>query len=144
MLITLTIYVEIFHVFSSSYLKKKCICFGENDMGIRHCRKIELGGVVNIFGIIDGRTPRTVTLYIYSFNSTTCITCWYHLKELSWSLYDTSFHLIKWHLKVTGKWQFLMFMRSICNYFINILQSYMYNDLLYIAYSGNKRHYTKF
>jgi hypothetical protein len=32
------------------------------------------------------------------------------------SLYYTFFSLIKWHLKVTGKWPFLMFMGSLWNY----------------------------
>jgi hypothetical protein len=40
----------------------------------------------------------------------------------SWSLYYTSFSLIKWHLKVTGNWPFLMFMGSPWNYLIRILQ----------------------
>jgi len=88
-------------------------------MRIRHCGKIELS---NIYGMMDERTSWTYTLYIYSSNSTTGITCWYHLKKFSWSLYDTHFYLIKWHLKVTGKWPFLMFMRSLWNYFISILQ----------------------
>jgi len=33
-------------------------------MGIRHCRKIELGGVANICGMMEGQTSWTVTLYI--------------------------------------------------------------------------------
>jgi hypothetical protein len=40
----------------------------------------------------------------------------------SWNLYYTSFTLINWHLKVTGKWPFLMFMGSLWNYLISILQ----------------------
>jgi len=45
----------------------------ENDLGIIHCRKIELGGVANICAMMDWRTSWAVTLYIYSSNSATDI-----------------------------------------------------------------------
>jgi len=110
-------------------------------MGIRHCRKIEQGGVPNICGIMEGRTPWTVTLYIYSSISATGITCWYHLEKLSWSFYDTSFHLIKW---LESNWK--MTISNVHEKPMKLLHKHFAVVHVWwsiIIYSRNKRYYTK-
>ena len=62
-------------------------------------------------------------LYIYSSNSPACITCLYHLKKFSWSLYAS-------FLKVTWK-----YMKSLRDYFPNICSStWRMVYFLYIVY----------